>query len=152
MDQTESPRSNGLDQIDAEIVRLLLSDGRMPWNKIAVRVGLTGPAVGARVRRLEEQGVITGYRASVNPAKLGRPLRVVLRLTSTGGAVSCRKISSLADRLKEVEACYHVTGGEHFVLVASLRSTRELAELIDRFASYSTVASSVVLDPPRDAG
>ncbi|WP_026124075.1 Lrp/AsnC family transcriptional regulator [Nocardiopsis baichengensis] len=67
---------HALDAIDREIIDHLSRDGRMSNVELARRVGLTPPPCLRRVKRLEEAGVITGYRARVDPAALGRGLEV----------------------------------------------------------------------------
>ncbi|MDX6741286.1 Lrp/AsnC family transcriptional regulator [Actinocorallia sp. A-T 12471] len=67
-----------LDAVDREILFQLARDGRMSNVVLARRVGLTPPPCLRRVKRLEDAGVITGYRADVSPEALGRSLEVVL--------------------------------------------------------------------------
>ncbi|WP_083471531.1 Lrp/AsnC family transcriptional regulator [Kibdelosporangium phytohabitans] len=81
-----------LDSIDREILFHLERDGRLSNVDLAERVGLTPPPCLRRVKRLEEQGVITGYRARINPAATGRPLEVIV---SVEVAISDKK--TLAD-------------------------------------------------------
>lgn len=74
------PVSNSvsLDAIDREILFQLARDGRLSNVELARRVGLTPPPCLRRVKRLEEAGVISGYRAQISPEALGRPLEVVI--------------------------------------------------------------------------
>nr|WP_225954557.1 Lrp/AsnC family transcriptional regulator [Kibdelosporangium phytohabitans] len=81
-----------MDSIDREILFHLERDGRLSNVDLAERVGLTPPPCLRRVKRLEEQGVITGYRARINPAATGRPLEVIV---SVEVAISDKK--TLAD-------------------------------------------------------
>src|SRR5436309_5509610 len=68
----QSERS--LDQTDWKIICELQQDARLSSNELGRRVGLSAPATAERVRKLEDAGVITGYRAHIDPAKLGMPL------------------------------------------------------------------------------
>ncbi|MGJ7583606.1 Lrp/AsnC family transcriptional regulator, partial [Variovorax sp. RHLX14] len=76
----ETAERNFLDSIDLKLVQLLLVDGRASFKSLAAEVGLTGPACAERVRKLKERGVITGYRAEVDWAKLGFPIDAVIRI------------------------------------------------------------------------
>jgi Lrp/AsnC family leucine-responsive transcriptional regulator len=68
-----------LDAADAAILHQLLANARLPLAELARRVKLSPPSVSERMRRLEEAGVITGYHAAINPARLGFALTLVIR-------------------------------------------------------------------------
>src|SRR4051794_40386815 len=85
MSRKTSPNTVELDAIAWKIVENLQSHARMSFAELGRKVGLSTPAVAERVHRLEEAGVITGYHASVDKAKLGVPIHVVMRLTIPGG-------------------------------------------------------------------
>ncbi|MBV9472229.1 MAG: Lrp/AsnC family transcriptional regulator, partial [Solirubrobacterales bacterium] len=74
-----------LDEIDRSIVRELTSDGRLPFAELGRRINLSPPATAERVRRLEQTGVITGYRAEVDPRALGYQLAAIVRVTPAAG-------------------------------------------------------------------
>ena len=63
-----------IDTLDERILSELQSNGRLTMKALAERVGLSSPAMIERVRRLEERGVLAGYRAIVSPAAIGRPM------------------------------------------------------------------------------
>src|SRR5688500_20152270 len=75
--------ANQVDSLDEQILAALQENGRLTMKSLAERVGLSSPAMIERVRRLEERGVIAGYRAVVAPTALGRPLAAVI--TAEGG-------------------------------------------------------------------
>jgi Lrp/AsnC family transcriptional regulator, leucine-responsive regulatory protein len=79
-----------IDQVDSEILRLLTSDGRMPYLELARRAHLSANATAERVRKLLRAGVITGFSAKVNQAALGRPLAVYVDFRVKPGADSLR--------------------------------------------------------------
>ena len=74
---------DSLDAIDREILAILQTDGRLSGADIGRKVNLSQPAVSARMQRLERSGVITGYRALVDPARLGLNIHAVVRLRTT---------------------------------------------------------------------
>ena len=69
-----------LDTADRKIVELLQEDARLPLKSIADKVSLTSPTVSARIDRLEKDGVITGYRASVNPEVFDYRIKAFINL------------------------------------------------------------------------
>src|SRR6266542_6156749 len=71
---------NVLDEINRRLLDELQRDGRAPFAELGRRVGLSAPAVAERVGRLERDGVITGYRAEVDPRAIGFPLAAVVRV------------------------------------------------------------------------
>src|SRR5690242_20430667 len=81
MTHKTSPNTVELDTIAWKILENLQNHARMSFAELGRKVGLSTPAVAERVRRLEEAGVITGYHAAVDMAKLGAPIHVLMRLT-----------------------------------------------------------------------
>ena len=73
--------ANQVDSLDEQILAALQENGRLTMKSLAEQVGLSSPAMIERVRRLEERGVISGYRAIVEPAALGRPITALLMVT-----------------------------------------------------------------------
>src|ERR1700730_2569284 len=94
--------NGGLDQIDAELLTTLATDGRITIADLARKVGISPPSVAERNKRLEEAQVILGYGARINPAALGLPLAVHIRVrrcrassaNSQHWSTSCRPLSS----------------------------------------------------------
>ncbi|MFT3778669.1 MAG: winged helix-turn-helix transcriptional regulator [Ottowia sp.] len=106
-----------LDRIDLRILRLLQQDGRISNQKLADSVGLSPTAVLARVQRLTRDGVILGYRAELNPDKLGRGLVVfveVLLDRTTPGVFDAFKAA--AQVREEILECHMVAGGFDYLL------------------------------------
>ena len=113
------------------------------------RRGLS-PAVAERVQRMKEAGVITGYRASVDPAKVGAPMTAVIRMTSSENGYA--RLADLIRKTPEVLECHRLTGGDYFSTRAVVASMEHLESLIDRLAPYGQVTTSLVLSftvPPR---
>ena len=73
--------ANQVDSLDEQILAALQENGRLTMKSLAEQVGLSSPAMIERVRRLEERGVISGYRAVVAPAALGRPISALIAAT-----------------------------------------------------------------------
>lgn len=123
----------------------------MSYSELGRRVGLTPPAVIERVRRIEESGVITGYRADVNVEKLGRPLAVIIRLAGNhGGCTDARGciLDAFIQRTPEILQCDHVTGEDCYVIKAAVNSTQHLESLLSRLAVHGKTTTSMILSSP----
>jgi Lrp/AsnC family leucine-responsive transcriptional regulator len=135
-----------LDQIDRKILGELMIDGRVPLAALGRRVNLSSPAVAERVRRLEESGVITGYRAEVDPKALGYELTAIVRVKPVAGQLS--RIQELATQIPEVSECHRITGEDCFYLKIYLRSIDDLSGLLDRFLVFGETTTSIVNASP----
>jgi Lrp/AsnC family transcriptional regulator, leucine-responsive regulatory protein len=135
-----------LDETSWQILSILQEDARIPYKDLGQRVGLSSPAVTERVRRLEEAGIITHYRAELNLEKLGLAIAAFITIKSFGHR--CDQIRLLLQESPEVEACYRVTGSDHYLVKVVVTSISHLERLVDRFIPYATVTTSVVLSVP----
>jgi Lrp/AsnC family leucine-responsive transcriptional regulator len=144
-----------IDQTDRKIIGELTTDGRVSLAELGRRVNLSSPAVAERVQRLERAGVITGYRAELNPRALGYQLTAIVRIKPAPGQQP--RIPELAAEIAEVSECHRITGEDCFYLKVYLRSIDELSDLLDRFLVYGETTTSIVnaspiprRDPPID--
>lgn len=134
-----------LDDINRDILDLLQLDGRISYRELGERVGLTAPAVTERVRKLEELGVIKGYRAVVDYEVLGFPLLCVIRLNSPRGA---QGVDEIIRNIPEVIEANRVTGSESHVIRARLRSTAHLERLLDQLGEHGDSVTNIVTSSP----
>jgi Lrp/AsnC family leucine-responsive transcriptional regulator len=144
-----------IDQTDRKIIGELSTDGRISLAELGRRVNLSSPAVAERVQRLERAGVITGYRAELNPRALGYQLTAIVRIKPAPGRLP--RIPELAAEIAQVSECHRITGEDCFYLKVYLRSIDELSDLLDRFLVYGETTTSIVnaspiprRDPPID--
>jgi Lrp/AsnC family leucine-responsive transcriptional regulator len=135
-----------LDQIDRRIIGELATDGRVPFAELGRRVNLSSPAVAERVRRLENAGVITGYRAEIDPRALGYQLTAIVRVKPVGGQL--RRIQELAAEVPEVGECHRITGEDCVYMKVHLRTIDDLSELLDRFLAYGETTTSIINASP----
>ena len=134
-----------LDDINRDILDLLLEDGRMSYRELGERVGLTAPAVTERVRKLEELGVIKGYRVVVDYEALGFPLLCVIRLNSRRGALG---VDEVIRGIPEVIEANRVTGSESHVIRARLGSTAHLEQMLEVLWEFGDSVTNIVTSSP----
>jgi Lrp/AsnC family transcriptional regulator, leucine-responsive regulatory protein len=144
-----------LDPTDHKIIGELTSDGRVSLAELGRRVSLSSPAVAERVQRLERAGVITGYRAEIDPRTLGYQLTAIVRIKPAPGQLP--RIPELAAEIPQISECHRITGEDCFYIKIYLRSIDELSDLLDRFLVYGETTTSLInaspiprRDPPLD--
>ena len=138
--------SNLLDDVNLRILGELQTDGRVGMAELGRRVGLSAPAVSERVQRLERSGVITGYRAELQPGALGYPISAVVRIRPSPGQL--QRIPEIARETQEVAECHRITGEDCYLLRLHLRSIDELEEILDRFTPHGLTTTSIVHSTP----
>jgi Lrp/AsnC family leucine-responsive transcriptional regulator len=138
--------SPDLDAIDHQIISELVADGRISIAELGRRVSLSPPAAAERVRRLEQAGVITGYRAEINLRALGYPLSAIVRVKPSAGQL--RKIAELALEIPQISECHRITGEDCFYVKLHLRGIEELSGLLDRFLLYGQTTTSIINESP----
>src|SRR4029450_4530559 len=141
-----SSNSTSLDATDRKIIGELAEEGRISNAELGRRVNLSSPAVAERVRRLERAGVITGYRAELDPRMLGYSLTAIVRVKPAPGQLP--RIPELAAEIPQVSECHRITGEDCFYIKVYLRSIDELSALLDRFLAYGETTTSIVNPSP----
>ena len=135
-----------LDATNRKLIEALQVDARVSLAELGRRVGLTAPAVGERIARMEESGVIRGYHADVDPRALGYELSVILRIRPAARMIP--KVAELAQRTPEVTECHRVTGDDCFIMRLHVRDVLHLEELIDTFVPYGQTTTSIMQSSP----
>ncbi|MFD0685640.1 Lrp/AsnC family transcriptional regulator [Actinomadura fibrosa] len=135
-----------LDDVDRRILGELQRDARVTLAELGRRVALSAPAVAERVQRLEDTGVITGYRAEVDPAALGFPITVMVRVSPNPRELS--RIPKIADEVPQIVECHRMTGDDCFYFIARLRTVDELEPILDRFTPYARTTTSLLQSSP----
>jgi Lrp/AsnC family transcriptional regulator, leucine-responsive regulatory protein len=136
--------SDVLDERDREIVAALQEDARATYADVAQRVGLSASSVHDRVRKLEQAGVIRGYRAIVDPDALGLLITALVAATP----LDLQQPDDLPERLAdfpEVEDCLSVAGEANYILKVRTRTTAELEDLIRRLREKAGVATRTTI-------
>jgi Lrp/AsnC family leucine-responsive transcriptional regulator len=135
-----------LDDIDRVLVRELVADGRATLTHLAESAGLSVSAVQSRVRRLESRGVVTGYRARINPEALGNMLSAFVAITPLDPSQPDDAPARL-EHIEAIESCHSVAGEESYVLLVRVRSGRALEELLQQIRTTANVRtrSTIIL-------
>jgi Lrp/AsnC family transcriptional regulator, leucine-responsive regulatory protein len=133
-----------LDDTDLAILDLLVEDARRTFGDIGKHVGLSAPASKRRVDRLEAAGVIVGYTARLDHAKLGRPLEAFVELRFDGSA-RVDTIATIADDIPEVQRVFTIAGDPDALAWARVQDVTHLKQVIDRLRSSGPVTGTKTL-------
>lgn len=132
-----------MDTTDYRILEILLEDGRMPMKELAQRVSLSAPAVAERVKRLEEENIITGYKAKINYSKLGKKINVLINV-----GINVQRNKKFMEFIKNEDSiieCYHVTGPYCNILKASFEDITSLEKLIGKIQMFGDTETFIIL-------
>lgn len=135
-----------VDEIDWKILKELQIDARLSYAELGRRIGLTTPAAIERVRKLEDAGIIVGYRIEIDTGKVGLPITAFIRMSISG--IDYSKIIRVAEDSSEVLECHRGTGGDSFILKVAVSDVGHLQNLIDRLTPYGITTTSIVLSSP----
>lgn len=135
-----------MDIIDYEIIKLLQDNGRIPIKKIAEIISLTPPAVAERIRKLEESGVISCYRAIINPKKLGMNIKAIINVTMAPD--KRKEFIEFARQNNCILECHHVTGEFTMNIQAIFKEMSELDALVGKIQRYGNTQTLIVLSSP----
>jgi Lrp/AsnC family transcriptional regulator, leucine-responsive regulatory protein len=144
--RTNAYEASLLDESDRRILEELQRDGRLTMAELGRRISLSPPAVAERVQRLERSGVITGYKAVIDPKAIGYPLAAVVRVRPASRQL--HRIPEIAVATPEVVECYRITGEDCFFVKLHLRSIDDLEEILDRFVEYGQTTTSLIHSAP----
>ena len=132
-----------LDKVDWHILEELQENGRLSFAELGRRVGLTLPAAAERVRKMEDAGIITGFRAELNPAKIGLPIAALIRISVVGDVFA--RVAQAVLLMPEVLECHRGTGADSFTLKVAVESVQHLERLIDKLTPFGTTSTSIIL-------
>jgi Lrp/AsnC family leucine-responsive transcriptional regulator len=135
-----------MDHKNITLLRLLEKDPRSPVSHLARQIGMSSPAVKERILRLEESGILTGYRLELNPKELGYQVTAFVRVRPLPGHLS--KIADLARMIPEVAECHRITGEDCFILKVFLKEISSLDRVLDKFLVHGQTTTSIVQSSP----
>jgi Lrp/AsnC family transcriptional regulator, leucine-responsive regulatory protein len=134
------------DHKNLALLRLLEKNPRAPISQLARRIGMSNPAVKERILRLEETGILAGYRLELNPQQLGYHVTAFVRVRPLPGHLN--KIAELARTIPEVTECHRVTGEDCFILKVFLKEISNLDRVLDKFLAHGQTTTSIVQSTP----
>jgi Lrp/AsnC family leucine-responsive transcriptional regulator len=118
-----------ISSLDYKALKRLMVQGRATWAELAGDMGLSAPAAAERVRKLEQQMVITGYAALVDPAAVGYPLTAFVSVTLDRPKHRAAFLTAIG-KMTEVVECFHIAGDGDYLLKVRCRGTHDLDQLL----------------------
>jgi Lrp/AsnC family transcriptional regulator, leucine-responsive regulatory protein len=137
--------NNDIDSYDTRILDELQRDARISMSELGRRVHLSQPAVAERVKKLEISGVIRGYHAAVDPARLGYGIRAVVRVGRADYATVVKRI----EQSPEVINAFNVTGEDSWILEIAVQDVPHLDEVVSKFCLLTETSTSIILNIAR---
>ncbi|MFE6685079.1 Lrp/AsnC family transcriptional regulator [Streptomyces sp. NPDC057743] len=131
-----------LDATDWRILSELQANARITFSELGRRVALTPPAVAERVRRMEQCGIIEGYRTRVNLPGLGLSILAFVNIVFPGG--NYQDYVRIFNDCPEILECHHVTGSDCFIAKVAARSMSHLEEVTARITKIGSIATTIV--------
>src|SRR6516162_320173 len=135
-----------LDDLGRKLLSILQQDARISYAELGRRIGLSPAAAAERLRRLEEAGVIKGYRVDIDREALGLPILAIIRLSCDGAMY--RPFLKAVPSLESVIECHHVAGGDAFILKAVAPGVEQLERLVEKLLNYGVPTTSIVFSSP----
>jgi Lrp/AsnC family transcriptional regulator, leucine-responsive regulatory protein len=135
-----------LDHYDSRILAELQSDARISMSELGRRVNLSQPAVTERVRKLELSGIIKGYHAVVDAARLGYGIRAMVRVGRCDYATVIKKI----EQTPEVVNAFNLTGEDSWILEIAVQDVPHLDDVVSKFCLLTETSTSIILNAVRE--
>jgi Lrp/AsnC family leucine-responsive transcriptional regulator len=135
-----------LDATNRRLLAALSDNPRASMVELGRQVGMSAPAVRERVTRLEQSGVIRGYRLDIDPAAIGLPVAAWVRIRPGPGQLP--KIAELARQTPQVSECHRISGEDCFLLKVHVARIEDLEDVLDRFLLHGQTTSSFVVSTP----
>jgi len=130
----------GIDEVDLKILRMLQENARTPFSKIASSIGVSEATVHLRVQKLKRLGVIKGFRAAIDPVKVGKGLTAIVLLKAD--PLKFKEVLKKVASMDDVYEVYDVTGEYYAVLKIRTNSRESLAKIIDKIGEIEGVTST----------
>jgi Lrp/AsnC family leucine-responsive transcriptional regulator len=135
-----------LDRIGWRILEELQEDARIQFVELGRRVGLSTPAVIERVHRMEEAGIITGYRVEIDRSKVGLPVCAFIRVRVIGDFIP--RMIAAAREMPEVFECHRIAGEDTFLLKVCVPTSEALEKTVDKLTPYVATTTMLVFSSP----
>lgn len=133
-----------IDETDKKILQLLKEDGRMSYAALGKKIGLTSTAIGQRVQKMTEEGIILGFGVQVNKEKLGFQIQALLSLKLNFSRIEA--FNKILQEFEEIEYCFRVTGEDCIVMKVNLRDNQHLRNFINRVSVYGFTKTNIIFE------
>ncbi len=135
-----------MDVLDKKILEMLNINARESFANIGKVVGLSAPAIGKRVRQMEEEGIIEGYALKVNHEKLGIETKAYITLVMHLGLTETSGILDKIREMEEVQSCDRITGDDCICILGYFKNNRHLIAFLERMSQYGSTKTSIILE------
>jgi len=132
-----------MDELNKKILKCLQLNARQSNTDIGRQVGISSPAVSERIKKMEDMGIIEGYKALISPLEVGYQFKAIITLRAFMG-----KLKPFLNRIQsfdEVVNCYRITGDENIVMEVVLKDQKHLERFIDNIIVYGESKTQIVL-------
>ncbi|MCM3323703.1 MULTISPECIES: Lrp/AsnC family transcriptional regulator [Cytobacillus] len=136
-----------MDEIDQNILLHLQENARTSFTELGKKVGLSTPAVNERVKKLEEKGIIVGYKAIINPEKVEKPIMAFILYDNT----KCEQFVEFCKNHSSVIECHRLAGSYNYLIKVLTDSVQSLESFIDASMSFGQPSTLIRLSSPVDS-
>lgn len=135
-----------MDELDKKILEMLKINARESFANIGKEIGLSAPAIGKRVRQMEEEGIIEGYALKVNHEKLGIETKAYITLVMHQGPRGTSDAQKKILAMEEVQSCDRITGDDCLCVLGYFRNNKHLIFFLEKIAEYGATKTSIILE------
>jgi len=132
-----------IDELNWGILECLQENARESFANIGRKIGLTPPAVAERIKKMEDLGILQGYKATVSHTLTGHQLKAIITLKAFMGKL--KPFLATVNQFEEVINCYRVTGNENIVMEVILKDQFHLEKFIDKLIQYGETRTHIIL-------
>lgn len=132
-------RRSFLDDIDKQIINLLQQDCRRPIKELAEELNVPKSTVGYRIKRLEDEGIIEGYHAKINPSKLGQDIQLIVQIRAKFGQGYAETIGNTLKEIPGIWGVYFVYGESDFIIMARSKNREEIFEKMNNLYNSNEI-------------
>lgn len=135
-----------MDVLDKKILEMLKINARESFATIGKEAGLSAPAIGKRVRQMEEDGIIEGYALKVNHEKLGIETKAYITLVLHRDQRGTSGVQKQIQAMEEVQSCDRITGDDCLCVLGYFRNNKHLISFLERISAFGASKTSIILE------
>jgi len=135
-----------MDSFNEKIIEMLQINARESFANIGKQIGLSAPAIGKRVRQLEDDGIIEGYEVRLNLDKMGIQTKAYITLKMYQGAKGTSLAQNTILQMKEVQSCDRITGDDCLCILGHFKNNKHLIAFLEKVAKYGETKTNIILE------